>query len=379
MENKNKLIILTILIIIVVLGGALELYTFGLSGKAISNQETIDIGAPLTLSGKLASFGVDIKKGIDLAVSEVNQKGDYKLNILYDDTQSDTTTAVTTVKRMIETENIKILIGPLASADVLASMPITEENKIILFTPISGSEDIKGKYVFKNRESTLLHGKRMAEVLYEKGIRKVAVLSANAANSITYKSSFIARFKELGGQVVYTADYDTKNTDFKTDITKLKESDAEAVYICPNSGVDGALIVKQLRELNFQGLIAGATALESKEFLTGASSSAEGVMFTTAFFDVNSEQAKEYNLKFKSLYASDSGPFAANAYDAVYLLKEAVEFCKGDNSDCITNYLHTKVKNYRGVGGETTFDKTGNVIKPVRVKVVENGKFVNYN
>jgi branched-chain amino acid transport system substrate-binding protein len=220
--------------------------------------------------------------------------------------------------------------------------------------------------------------KKMAEVLYEKGIRKVAVLSANAANSITYKSSFIARFKELGGEITYTADYDTKNTDFKTDITKIKLSGSEAVYICPTSGVDGALIVKQLRELNFQGLIAGATALESKEFLQGARSSAEGVMFTTALFDVNSEQAKEYNTQFKALYGTDSGPFAANAYDAVYLLKEAVEYCNGDNSDCITNYLHTKVNNYQGVGGTTTFDRTGNVIKPVRVKVVENSSFVNY-
>jgi len=345
-----------------------------------AEKEVIKIGAPLSLTGKLASFGEDIRDGIDMAVDEINQQKKIKIEIIYEDTQSEATQAVSAVKKLIEINNVNILLGPCRSDNVLAVAPITEKKKVILFTSIASSVDITnaGDYVFRNRETSKLSGEKMAEFLVSKEINKVAVFTAQSATSLSYQKFFIERFKKLGKEIVFSTEYSPSSLDFKTNIAKAKSAGSEAFYLSATVGADAGILTKQIRELGFSGLISGSNAFGTEEFLNGAGATAEGVFLTSPAFNVENPDIQNYRDKYKELYNKKSNAYAANAYDAVKILANAIEYCSGDkDTDCIRDFLYS-VKDYQGIGGKTTFDKNGDVIKPVMIKVVKDGKFVPY-
>ncbi|MDD5148349.1 MAG: ABC transporter substrate-binding protein, partial [Candidatus ainarchaeum sp.] len=156
---------------------------------------------------------------------------------------------------------------------------------------------------------------------------------------------------------------------------KLKQTSSEAVYIASTAGQDAGFIVKQLRELNFDGKIFGGMPIISNEFFTIAGDSAEGVIATSAAFDSQAPDVQNFRNVYFARFGKEPEVASANAYDAVKILAEAIKNCKGDNTECIRDYLYP-LKNYPGVGGNTSFDKNGDVIKPVILKIAKNGKFV---
>ena len=162
-------------------------------------------------------------------------------------------------------------------------------------------------------------------------------------------------------------------------IVKAKNKEAEAFYLAATSGSDSGILTKQIRELvNDKLLIAGATSIESEEFLNGAGAIAEGVFLTSPAFNIENPDIQNYRNKYKELYNKESSAYAANGYDAVKIIANAIEHCGGDkDTDCVRDFLYN-VKDYPGIGGKTTFDENGDVIKPVMIKVVKNGEFVPY-
>ncbi|MFC1598761.1 ABC transporter substrate-binding protein [Patescibacteria group bacterium] len=372
MPLKSKII----LIIVIILAIALIGYTFA----QVSEQEksVIRIGAALPLTGKMASFGEDMKYGFDLALREVNQNSKYQLRIIYEDTQAEADISVSTVTKLINIDQVPIILGPARSNNVLAVAPITEQNMVILFTPISSAEDISqaGDYVFRNRETAGYHGQVMAEFLKTK-TDKIAVLIANSANSKTYGKSLIARFEELEGQVVYSTEYNDDATDFKTEILKAKNSGAEAFYLAVAADFDAAIIVRQIREMGFSGLITASMGVESPEFVEGAGQAAEGVIWTSAMLDDSHPEFENYKKNYQELAGKDSSVYAANAYDALHMLSQAIESCNGADTNCVRDYLY-ELKDYPGIGGKTSFDLNGDVAKDLFLKTVKDGKFIKY-
>ncbi|MFH1801950.1 MAG: penicillin-binding protein activator [archaeon] len=377
----KKLTLTSIILLIVALIAILTFFTDKpTTGNTISEKPTYKIGSPLELTGKYASFGEDLKNAMNLAVEEVNQEKPFNLEIIYEDSQSDAKGSVTAARKLIDIDKVKILAGTMGSGNVLAMAPIAEENKVILFTPGASSAEITtaGDFVFRNRETSEAHGKGVAEFLVSKGITKVAVLAGQASNSQSYKNFFIENFQDLGGEITSISDYNPESNDFRTEIAKAQATNAEAFYLAVNSGLDGGLIVKQAKEAGFEGTIMGSTGLETGEFLEAAGEAANGVYFTSPAFDLSNPKVKEYNEKYSSRYEEQSSAFAANAYDAIKILSEAIDYCHGDNTECIRDFLYG-LDNYPGIGGLTTFDSNGDVIKPVMIKTVKDNKIVRYD
>lgn len=373
MTQKSKIT----LILVIVLGIIIVGYTF--AQVAEQEKSVIKIGAALPLTGKMASFGEDMKHGFDLALNEINQQNNYQLEIIYEDTQAEADIAVNSVTKLINIDQVPIILGPARSNNVLAVAPITEQNKVILFTPIASAEDISfaGDYVFRNRETASFHGQVMAEFLNSKGIEKVAVMMANSANSITYGKNLSQRFEELGGQVVYSTEYNDQATDFKTEILKAKNAGAQAFYVAVAAGFDAGIIVRQIRELGFDGLITASMGVESPEFVEGAGQAAEGVIWTSAMLDESNARTKDYKKNYHDLAGKESSVYAANAYDGLHMLSQALDSCKGPNTDCIRDYLYS-LKDYPGIGGRTSFDQNGDVAKDLFLKTVKNNQFIKY-
>ncbi len=380
--TKTTKIALGILIIAVLL----VVVWYGIRKESISissEEKPIKIGAVLSLTGKVAFVGVEVKNGIELGVNELKPKtiGGRRIEIIYEDTKSQSNEAVNAVKKLIEIDGVNIIIGPVRSSSVLAAAPVAEARKVILFSPIATAEDITlaGDYVFRNRETGVLHAKKMAEFLIHKGFKKVAVFTAQSANAITYGRLFRENFLDMGGKIMHSAEYNEDNIDFKTDISMAVANDAEAFYLASTSGRDAGIITQQIVELGFEGLITGPVLFETEEYLNMAGDASEGVLYTAPAFDIKDSSIQPYRERFKTLHGKESNFMAANGYDALQIILKAISFCGGDtNTDCVRDFLYD-LKDYPGIGGNTTFDENGDVIKPVIIKTIKDGQFVKYS
>lgn len=345
-----------------------------ITGFSIEEQGVIEIGSVLPLTGGMASYGQDVKSGIDLAVKEHNLVSEYEVRVVYEDSGGDGNSAVNAVKKFIEIDDVNILFGPMTSWGVLAAAPLTEEKKVILFNSVATAKAITeaGDYVFRNRETSVPHGEKMAEFLVGRGVDKVAVFSAQASNSLTYADSFVVRFRELGGEVVSYSKYAPEATDFRTEILKIKDDEVDGFYIAGRKTKDAGLLVKQIRESGFDGLITGNAFFEGDEFLAITGDFSEGVVYTSSKFNLEDPNNQNYRNAYKSLYGEESNYFAANAYDGANIVFDAIDYCEGDDTDCIRDYLYG-IKDYHGITGLTSFDLNGDVDKEVVVKVIRNG------
>lgn len=372
--NKNIRSILLIVVVIIVFDG---LYFFYSQPPEDNNSRLVTIGVSLPFTGKSASFGERLKIATDLSVVSANKKNKIPVRVIYDDDKGEPTAAVSVINKFIFTDKVKIIIGTVKSDPMLAVAPIAEKNKVILFSPTAGAVAISqaGDFIFRNIEVPAAHGVGATEFFQKNNIKRVALFTAQAANAISYSQAFKENFTNSGGSIVISTDYQPDAMDFRTEIAKARSSGAEAFYAGIATARDAGILVKQIRESGFKGLVMVSVAAEAPEFFTTAGAFADGTYLTASPIDYNSSEAQNYFEQYAKLYGSTSDGFAANAYDALQLVAAAVNSCDSDSdTQCIRDYLYN-VKDYPGVGGITTFDHNGDVIKRVIIKVARDGQF----
>jgi branched-chain amino acid transport system substrate-binding protein len=371
--NKQKTLI-GIIILVAIL--CISFISFSITGFFILEPENkVAIGFTIPLTGKASSYAIDMKAGAELALKELKSQENDNIYFIFEDTGAVVEKAVTSAQKLINFNEAKIIVA-ISSNEMLALAPITEEAKVILFTPIAGAEKITtaGDYVFRNRETASYSGRVMAQYLFKRGLRKISVFTANSENSITYSSALKSEFVLLGGKIIEEFEYAQTQTDFRTQILKIKNNVPDGIYVSAGLDTDAALITKQLAEQGYDGLIIGATNFESKNFAESVNSVKNELIFTSPKFDPINKDINYFSNSFLEEYGGLPNAWAANGYDMIMLLSDAVTKCF-DDTDCIKNYLYS-VKDYNGVSGKFSFDEFGDVEKEVGIKTIKDGKFV---
>ncbi len=355
--------------------------TLFIIGCTKKNDE-IKIGAVLSLTGKGAKYGEAIKRGIDLALEEVNAEPNRKakLKVVYEDSLSEPQKAVSAFNKLIEFDKVPVVIGPVLSSEVLACAPVANKKRVVILNTSAGTEDLRkaGDYVFRNRESAYPQAFKIAELCRTiLKIEKMAIIYSNSPNGKDYKDAFVKRFEELGGKILQIENYEEGETDFRSQILKIKKSHPHGVYL---AGLVAELgyILKQSKELNFGSRFFASAGIEGSKLFEIAGDAAEGVIFGSPAFDPASNEPliKNFVMKYKQRYNQDPDFFTANAYDALKLIAIAIDKA-GYSSEGVKNALYS-IKDYPGVGGTTTFDSDGEVIKPIRLKIINNNQFLPY-
>ncbi|MDQ5911855.1 MAG: branched-chain amino acid transport system substrate-binding protein [Patescibacteria group bacterium] len=369
-------------IILLFIGGYSSISKNSVSGEYGNTAgHTAKIGVSLPLTGKSASIGERVKNAITLAQEEINSSSNgstYKIDLIFQDDQGESTPTVNTIQKLIQTDKVKIILGLIKSDPLLAIAPITEKEKVIVMSPTAGADAIStaGDYIFRTIETAIMHGKKSASLFRELQIHKVAVLTANASNAQTYSKHFKEQFALSDGQIVEDTSYPSEQTDFKTDIAKAIKSNAGGIFIGVGTAKEAGLIVKQSRELGFKGVIVASVAADAQEFFNTAGTSAKGTYVIASPFNTKSNlEAKKFGEQYYAKYGTHPDGFAANGYDALKLLSKAVDICEGtSDTACIRDYLYS-IKGYEGVGGTISFNSNGDVVKEPQVKIAENEAF----
>ena len=349
----------------------------------LERNNVVNIGAILPLTGDKSAYGISMKNALELAFEEINNKklsGNQQINIVFQDSRGLPKDCITAFHNMLTTKNIPLIIGPMSSSEMLSIAPIAEREQVVILSPSASSPAITdaGDFIFRIAPSDSYEGIMIATFIIERlKLSRVGIIFNNSEYGIGIINKFKDKFTASGGTVLISESYTEGTSDFRTQLDKIKRTNPEAIYFVGYKEL--GKIVKQAKELGLSAKYLSVSLFEDPDVLTTAGQSAENVIFPSISFDIRSDNQRAIN--FVAAYAKKYGKkpdaFAASAYDAAYIVAEAIRE-GGNDATKIKNALYT-IKNFNGLLGNFGFDSNGDVILPLRLKEVKNGEFVNYH
>ncbi len=345
-----------------------------------SNTE-FPLGIVLPLTGNYAEYGLRVKRGVDLAVDEINSGGGIggrQIRSVVEDTASEAKNAVSALNKLVATDNVHFVIGEVSSTNTLAMIPVAEQNKVFLFAPVSSSPKLTGisKLFARNWPADNAEAAAMAEYAKAQGKTRAAVLYVDLDYGIGLAENFKKKFESLGGGVVAYEGYKEDTANFRVQAQKVKDAGADVIFL-GGYHKDMARATKAVREaLGENILILAGTDYEVEEVLHIAGKGAEAVVYGTPKFDTSSLEAsvRSFVDAYRKKYSRDPSLFEANAYDAVRLITSLVQ--KVGEDPIKVGEAIRKVSGYKGASGTYSFQPDGDVAREIALKTVRNGKFV---
>jgi branched-chain amino acid transport system substrate-binding protein len=356
-------------------------------GSKGADGDTIKVGGLLEMTGGSASFGISGKNGIDLALKKINEKGvlgGKKLSLVVADTKSEASEATNGMQKLISQDKVVAVIGPNQSSAVIASGAINNGARVVDITPMGTNPDVtvdpKTKqvkhYSFRTCFIDPFQGTVMASFASnELKVKRAAIYIDNTSDYAKGLAQFFKEnFVKNGGQVVIEEAYLQKDTDFKSTLTKIKAAKPDFIYI-PGYYQEVGLIVKQAREMGITVPMAGGDGWDSAKLPEIAGKAAlENTFFSSLYSpDDTSDLNKEFVAEYKKAYNTNPDVFAALAYDSALLVAKAIEDAGSADPAKIAEAM-AKIKGFKGVSGEVTFNEQHNPIKSAVIIEHKDGK-----
>ena len=352
-----------------------------------SAAETIKIGINYELSGEVAAYGATAKDAIMLAFEEINAAGGVDGKMIEPivlDNKSDATEALSVATKLITQEKVVAHLGPATTGATLNVVPVVTEYKIPLITNSATNPDVTvdpqsketREYVFRTcfiDPPQAVVGAEFA--VNELGKKKVAVYYDNTND---YSKGLYQVFKEnitkLGGQVVAEEGYVESDQEFRPTLTKFKQAGAELIYI-PGYYEKVAKIVSQAREVGIDVPFLGADGWDSPDLVAVAGPEALNNTFFTNHYSPQdpSEKVQSFVNAYKAKYDKVPPSFSATAYDAAYLLADAIKRAGSTDPVAITKAL-AETKDFDGITGKFSFDEQHNPVKEISVIEMKDGE-----
>jgi branched-chain amino acid transport system substrate-binding protein len=348
------------------------------------NSNEIVVGHFGSMTGADATFGQSTDDGIRLAIDEANAAGGIngkQIKLVTMDTQGKSEEAAAVVTRLIEQHRVMAVLGEVASGRSLAAAPIAQSKKVPMISPSSTNPKVTevGDFIFRVCFIDPFQGTVMAKFAAESlKVKKVAVLREVSSDySMGLSDYFIQKFKELGGTIVADLSYQNQDKDFKAQLTQIKSSNPEAIFI-PGYYTQVGLIARQARELGIKAPLLGGDGWDSQKLFEIGGEAVNGSYFSNHYStDSTDPAAVEFMTKFKAKYNRSPDGLSAAGYDAAQVLIAAMKATPELNHKNLRDQL-AAIKDFPGATGKITIDSQRNASKSAVVVQVQgtNNKFV---
>ena len=356
----------------------------GASSEA-SSDKVFKIGGIGPVTGAAAVYGLAVKNGAQIAVDEINADGGingYQIEFNFQDDEHDAEKSVNAYNTLKDW-GMQVLMGTVTSAPCVAVADKTNADNMFQITPSGSSvECAQNPNVFRVCFSDPDQGAASATYIAENKLaEKIAVIydSSDVYSSGIYEK-FAAEAANQGLEIVdaeaFTAD---SNKDFSTQLQKAKDAGADLVFL-PIYYTEASLILKQADTMGYAPKFFGCDGMDGilqvENFDTKL---AEGLMLLTPFAaDAQDELTQKFVTSYKENYGETPIQFAADAYDAIYAIKAAMEEADitpetsvSDTCDKMKEAM-LKIKVNGLTGEDMTWTEDGEPHKaPKAVKVVD--------
>jgi branched-chain amino acid transport system substrate-binding protein len=350
----------------------------------IASQATaqIKIGATMPLTGYAASYGEDAKRGVELAIDQVNAAGGIrgkKVVVIYEDDAGAGKTGVAAAQKLITVDKVQVIVDAMFTATALPISPMCRENKVVLLGTLVSHPDFTspGGYLYRCAASDVINANVEAKFAYNVlKMRRAGGLFATNDYAVRFQKIVRERFEKMGGSWLISDEFAQGATDFRTQLAKIKEKNPEVLFVV-ETHKEAAQMLRQMVELKFKPVVIGTSMFDDPMLMELAGDAAEGVYFSTGAAVAASgleKKQEEFKKAFKEKFGKDPAICAEHFYDATNLAIEAMK-TGGETGPEIDKAL-SRIKDYLGVTGTITFNAIGDRIFPTTVKKVEKGKFV---
>jgi branched-chain amino acid transport system substrate-binding protein len=352
--------------------------TTGAASSAAATE--IVFGHFASMTGSTAHFGQDTDRGVRMAIEEANAKGGVlgkKIKLVTLDDRGDSAEAANAVSRLIDVEKVNALLGEVSSSLSLAGGRVAQRRKIPMISPTSTNPMVTeiGDYIFRVCFIDPFQGKVMATFARQNlKFDKVAILKdVKNDYSIGLAAAFQKSFTELGGKIVAEQSYSQGDTDFSAQVTAVRGSGAQAVFV-PGYYSEVGTIARTADRLGLKVPLLGGDGWDSPDLFKIGGDAINGSYFSDHFApDVATDKAKAFVANFTAKYGQAPTGLGALGYEAALVMIDA--FARAGKTDpaAVRDAIAT-TKDFEGVTGKITIDAQRNAQKSAVVLKVEGGK-----
>ena len=356
------------------------------SGDVTAEKDTLRIALVAPLSGNNATYGMKQENGYRLAMDEINAAGGVlgaQIELVtYDDT-GDASTAATGTQKFIDDEEVMVLGGSCLTSCTAAMLPMTGDAELAQMVVSSSARMLTGlsDYFFRMAVQDAAVGPQIANHFASMGDKTTVALYPNNDFGIGLKDSFVAQFEANGGSVLDKIEYQDTDQDFSAILTTVKSLNPDCIALCGTT-TDGALIVKQARQMGIEAHIMGQPGLYNQNVIDIAGEDAEGLFACGVFIYTNpDEKVQEFVKKYQEKYGEVPDGFAALAYDQMYVIANAACQAMEANDGELTRMTMIealKETQYDGVTGHMNFDENGDWVRDYLTLLIHDGGYELY-
>lgn len=355
--------------------------------------DTIKVGVVAELTGDIPAVGASCKNAAEMAVQEVNDAGGldvggkkYKIELFIEDNAGKADQSASAAQKLITQQNVVAIIGPNASRYAIPASEIAESSKVVLISPwstnpkttLDAKTDAPKKYVFRACFIDPFQGRVVAKFALDNlKTTKAAVLYDVASDYNKGIAEFFKQtYEENGGTVVAFETYTTGDKDFSAQLTKIKDTQPEVIFL-PNYYSEVPLQIQQAHRLGIEVPFLGSDSWGSAELIQLCGTDCEGYYFSTHYApDAATPQATKFIEAYKVKYGQTPDDVAALTYDAFGLFYQAIQSAGKVDRQAVRDALAV-IPKYEGVTGTMQFQEgSGDPIKSAVILQIKDGKFV---
>ena len=339
------------------------------------------------LTGPAALYGIATNRGAEIAAQEINEAGGkYRIELISEDDEHNPEKVINAYNAALDA-GAQMILGTTTSKPCEAAGAQGYTDRVFFLTPSASSVNVieDKDNVFQVCFTDPNQGSASAEYIAGHKLgTKVAVIYNNAdVYSTGIRDTFVAKAAELGLEIVSETTFSSDdNADFSVQVADAQNNGAEILFL-PMYYTPASLILKTAADKNYKPIFFGVDGMDGILSVEGFDTSlAEGVMLLTPFVATSKdEKVVSFVAKYQEAYNEIPIQFAADAYDAMYILVAAAEKAgiTSDMSaeDCCDKLIAAILElSYDGITGAMTWDESGAVTKTPMAATIVNGEYV---
>jgi branched-chain amino acid transport system substrate-binding protein len=319
-------------------------FVFSLFAATLFAAETMEFSIPLPLTGGQAKFGEMEKKSYEIAVEEINAKGGIKgkkVVLKFEDSQGKPEISRAITEKLIDVKKQPVLFGEYSSSCSKAIAAVANERKVP-YMVVTGADDAitqqNYKYVFRMNPANAYYANGLISFLKEVVKPKtIAILYESSDFGTSGAEDMAKQAEKMGMKVLVKEKYEKGAVDFKPILSKVKAARPDVIYMV-SYVMDASLFMKQIKELRIDAKLfaGGAAGFAIPEFVDNAKDAAEYVVTASLWcHKAKYPGGTEFAEKYKKLYGDYPSYHGAEAYSAMYIMKNVLERAKSMSSEDI--------------------------------------------